>query len=128
MEKYSKTYTQLANIILGLSDYQRSEILGIIHKFLRNQSSTPYYKRRRSNKSAALISIGVQFPAACCDRMNYTFTIPRGLPRGDSLTMFILGFMGGIVFWFFTQMNAAISAMVDQLSHDRGSGYGFLLI
>jgi hypothetical protein len=68
MEKYSKTYTQLANIILGLSDYQRSEILGIIHKFLRNQSSTPYYKRRRSNKSAALI------------------------------TMFILGFMGGIVF------------------------------
>ena len=69
MQKYSQTYTELVNMILGLSNYQRSQVLGIIRKFLRNQSSEPYYAIRRSNKLEAAI------------------------------IMFFLGFVFGILFW-----------------------------
>ena len=54
MKKYSQAYTELSNLILGLSDYQRSQVLGVINKFLRNQNSKSYYAMRRSNRFESL--------------------------------------------------------------------------
>jgi hypothetical protein len=62
MQKYSQTYTQLSNLILGLSDYQRSKVLGFINYFVINQSGRRYYVRRRSkNFEAAILMLFLGF-------------------------------------------------------------------